>query len=159
MAITTTLYYPSAYLPGPLKEGFGLTPVSPLKRTQMVTGRARQRRAYTSTPTETDLAWIFSDAQAQAFEAWFRDDLSDGAAWFNIPLLTPVGLKNYVCRFTDIYKGPTPEGGFYWRYTAPVELWERPLPPSGWGHYPEWIVGSSLLDIALNKEWPNHDAD
>ncbi|ROE30853.1 hypothetical protein C4Y95_023160, partial [Klebsiella pneumoniae subsp. pneumoniae] len=89
----------------------------------------------------------------------FRDELSDGAAWFNIPLLTPVGLKNYVCRFTDIYKGPTPEGGFYWRYTAPVELWERPLPPSGWGHYPEWIVGSSLLDIALNKEWPKHDAD
>ncbi len=106
MAITTTLYYPSAYLPGPLKESFGLTPVSPLKRTQMVTGRARQRRAYTSTPTQTDLAWIFSDAQAQAFEAWFRDELSDGAAWFNIPLLTPVGLKNYVCRFTDIYKGP-----------------------------------------------------
>ncbi len=93
MAITTTLYYPSAYLPGPLKESFGLTPVSPLKRTQMVTGRARQRRAYTSTPTQTDLAWIFSDAQAQAFEAWFRDELSDGAAWFNIPLLTPVGLK------------------------------------------------------------------
>lgn len=59
MAITTTLYYPSAYLPGPLKESFGLTPVSPLKRTQMVTGRARQRRAYTSTPTQTDLAWIF----------------------------------------------------------------------------------------------------
>ena len=102
MAITTTLYYPSAYLPGPLRESFGLTPVSPLKRTQMVTGRARQRRAYTSTPTQTDLAWIFSDAQAQAFEAWFRDELSDGAAWFNIPLLTPVGLKNYVCRFTDI---------------------------------------------------------
>lgn len=25
MAITTTLYYPSAYLPGPLKENFGLT--------------------------------------------------------------------------------------------------------------------------------------
>ncbi|PCP75056.1 hypothetical protein CQA59_29070, partial [Klebsiella pneumoniae] len=25
--------------------------------------------------------------------------------------------------------------------------------------YPEWIVGSSLLDIALNKEWPKHDAD
>lgn len=59
MAITTTLYYPSAYLPGPLKESFGLTPVSPLKRTQMVTGRARQRRAYTSTPTQTDLARIF----------------------------------------------------------------------------------------------------
>ncbi|STR40489.1 alkanesulfonate ABC transporter permease [Klebsiella michiganensis] len=40
MAITSTLYYPSDYLPGPLKDSFGLTPVSPLKRTSMVTGRA-----------------------------------------------------------------------------------------------------------------------
>jgi hypothetical protein len=38
-----------------------------------------------------------------------------------------------------------------------AELWERPLAPAPWGNYPEWIVGSSLLDIALNKEWPKHD--
>ncbi|MCK9842961.1 hypothetical protein M1904_07400 [Klebsiella pneumoniae] len=156
----TDIYYPHDSLPMPLQEGYGFQPVSPLKRTQLITGRARQRRAYTSTPTQASITWFMeTDAQGLAFESWFRDALSDGAAWFNIPLLTPVGLKNYVCRFTDIYKGPTPEGGLYWRYTAPVELWERPLPPSGWGHYPEWIVGSSLLDIALNKEWPKHDAD
>ena len=47
----------------------------------------------------------------------------------------------------------------YWKYTATLELWERPLAPAPWGNYPEWIVGSSLLDIALNKEWPKHDAD
>lgn len=23
--------------------------------------------------------------------------------------------------------------------------------------YPEWLAGQSLLDIALNKEWPKHD--
>jgi hypothetical protein len=47
----------------------------------------------------------------------------------------------------------------YWKYSATLELWERPLAPAPWGNYPEWIVGSSLLDIALNKEWPKHDAD
>jgi len=154
MAITTSLNYPSDYLPEPLKEAFGLRPVSPLIRTKMVTGRARQRRKYTSTPSETDLAWILNDVEAQVFEAWFRDTLGDGSAWFNIPLLTPVGHKNYVCRFKDIYEGPTPEGGMYWRYSASVELWERPSYPAGWGNYPEWIAGSSLLDIAINKEWP-----
>lgn len=154
MAISTKINYPGDYLPCPLKEGFGLKPTSTLKRTTMVTGRARQRRAYRSVPTETAVSWIFSDAEAQLFEAWFRDVLNDGQAWFNMPLLTPVGSRNYVCRFTDIYEGPTPEGGMFWRYTARIELWERPMVPPPWGNYPEWIAGSSLLDIAINKEWP-----
>ncbi len=25
------------------------------------------------------------------------------------------------------------------------------------GNYPEWLAGQSLLDIALNREWPKHD--
>lgn len=93
MAITTTLYYPADVLPGPLKDGFGMKPKSPVKITELVTGRKRIRRGYTSVPTETDVAWIFTDAQAQAFEAWYRDVLKDGSAWFNMPLLTPVGQK------------------------------------------------------------------
>ncbi len=106
MAITTPIFYPSDYLPGPLKDSFGLKPVSPLKSTDMVTGRRRQRRAYTSVPTNTDIAWIFNDAQAQAFEAWFRDVLTDGSARFNMPLLTPVGLKITSAVLTISMKGP-----------------------------------------------------
>ena len=153
MAISTPIDYPSE-LPCILKDGFGLKPVSPIRRTQIVTGRSRQRRAYTSTPTETDISLILDDAQSQIFEGWFRDVLGDGVAWFNFPLLTPIGYKHYVCRFTDIYQGPTPEGGMYWRYSATIELWERPTIPPGWGHYPEWLAGSSLLDIAINRDWP-----
>ncbi|WP_058911870.1 hypothetical protein [Entomohabitans teleogrylli] len=154
MDITTNIDYPSDYLPCPLKDSFGLKPVSPLKTTQMSTGRRRQRRAYTFVPTETSIAWIFTDAQAQVFDAWFRDVLNDGVAWFNMPLLTPLGEKGYVCRFMDIPEGPTPEGGMYWRYSAKIELFERPILPPGWGYYPELIAGSSIIDIALNREWP-----
>nr|EKW5807788.1 hypothetical protein [Klebsiella pneumoniae] len=53
--------------------------------------------------------------------------------------------------------GPTLVAPKYWQYSATLELWERPLPPSGWGNYPEWLAGQSLLDIALNREWPKHD--
>ncbi len=56
MAITTTLYYPADVLPGPLKDGFGMKPKSPVKITELVTGRKRIRRGYTSVPTETDVA-------------------------------------------------------------------------------------------------------
>ncbi|VFT21057.1 alkanesulfonate ABC transporter permease [Klebsiella pneumoniae] len=45
-----------------------------------------------------------------AFESWFRDALSDGAAWFMMKLQTPAGIKFYKCRFTDIYQG-TGAGG------------------------------------------------
>ena len=156
----TDIYYPHDSLPMPLQEGYGFQPVSPLKRTQLTTGRARQRRAFTSTPTQASITWFMeTDAQGLAFESWFRDALSDGAAWFMMKLQTPSGIKFYKCRFTDIYQGPVLVAPIYWKYTATLELWERPLAPAPWGNYPEWIVGSSLLDIALNKEWLKHAAD
>ncbi|AEG99109.1 MULTISPECIES: membrane protein [Klebsiella] len=152
------IFYPHDYLPMPLQEGYGFQPVSPLKRTQLTTGRARQRRAYTSTPTEATVSWFMeSDVQGLTFESWYRDALSDGAAWFMMKLQTPAGIKFYKCRFTDIYQGPVLVAPIYWRYSATLELWERPLLPPPWGNYPGWIAGSSLLDIALNREWPKHD--
>ncbi len=39
----TDIYYPHDSLPMPLQEGYGFQPVSPLKRTQLTTGRARQK--------------------------------------------------------------------------------------------------------------------
>ncbi|HGO5393647.1 TPA: hypothetical protein ACK2W2_002290 [Klebsiella michiganensis] len=152
--ITTDIDYPDQWLPLPLKEGFGLKPEPTTRRTKFQSGHERQRRVSSSVPTKTDVYWLFTDGQAQAFEAWFRDVIKDGQSWFNMPLMTPIGTKKYVCRFTDIYEGPTPEGGMYWRYSANIELRERPMVPVGWGHYPEYLVNSGLLDIAVNQEWP-----
>lgn len=154
MGITSNIDYPHDYLPLPLQDGYRLKPVSPLLRTSMSSGRARQRRLYTSTPTEVSVSWIMDDSQGQIFEAWYRDAIADGASWFNMKLKTPIGVRGYVCRFTDIYEGPTLEGGRYWRYSATLELWERPLLPPGWGLYPGLLSGSSLIDIAINREWP-----
>ncbi|MCE1523703.1 hypothetical protein LWU38_10325 [Enterobacter hormaechei] len=155
MAKTTSINYPKDYLPIPLQEGFGMKPVSPLLRTEMTSGRARQRRLYTSTPTQASVIWLFSDLQAELFEAWYRDTIIDGACWFNMPLRTPLGnIDMNVCRFVDIYEGPTIEGGNYWRYTATLELWERPVLAPGWADFPDYIINSSIIDIALNREWP-----
>ncbi|EFA3856755.1 TPA: hypothetical protein ACGK2H_002276 [Escherichia coli] len=155
MAKTTSINYPNDYLPIPLQEGFGLKPVSPLLRTELTSGRARQRRLYTSTPTQASVAWLFTDPESQLFEAWFRDTIKDGADWFNMPLRSPLGIIDmYVCRFVDIYEGPTIEGGNYWRYTATLELWERPILAPGWADFPDYIINSSIIDIALNREWP-----
>lgn len=154
MAITTNIDYPHKYLPLPLQDGFAYQPISPLLRTEMTSGRARQRRRYTSTPTQAAVSWIMTDGQGQAFEAWFRDVITDGSAWFNMMLKAPTGIKPYVCRFVDIYEGPTLIGGKYWQFSATLELWERPLPLPGWGNFPEFLVGQSIIDLALNREWP-----
>lgn len=148
------IFYPNE-LPIPLKDGFGLEPISPFLRTKLTSGRSRQRRIYSSVPTQASVKWSFKkDNEAQLFEAWFRDALTDGVAWFYMRLKTPLGIKPYKCRFVDIYQGPILASGKFWQFTATLELWERPLLPPGWGFFPELVAGSDIIDIALNKEWP-----
>ena len=102
-------YYPHDYLPMPLQDGYAFQPVSPLKRTEITTGRARQRRAFISTPTQANVQWFFeNDAQAQ----------------------------------------------LYWQFSATLELWTRPVLGGGWAEFPDYIINSSIIDIALNREWP-----
>lgn len=90
------IFYPDEYLPMPLMDGYGFKPISPLLRTEMTSGRAQQRRRYTSTPTRASVKWIFkTDALAQVFEAFFRDALKDGQSSFYLKLQTPIGVKPY----------------------------------------------------------------
>ncbi|SDI77745.1 hypothetical protein SAMN05216588_12463 [Pseudomonas flavescens] len=148
--------YPHHLLPMPQQEGYAFTPVSPLLRTSMQSGRARQRRNYRSTPTEVPITWLFvSDAQAQLFEAWFQDALADGALWFEMQLKTPAGIQSYRCRFIEIYDGPALIGGRYWRFTSTLELRERPVIQGGWGlDYPEALRYMNFIDLTINREWP-----
>lgn len=146
--------YPREYLPLPLREGYAFQAVSPMQRTEMQSGRARQRRRFTSVPTMASVAWILDDVQAQLFEAWFEDALRSGSEWFECPLKTPEGIRDYVARFTDIYAGPALVGVSHWRFTAELELRERPILAPGWGSFPGFIAGMSIIDLALNREWP-----
>lgn len=149
------IYYPHGYLPMPLQDGYAYQPISPLKRTEMTTGRARQRRAYTSTPTQANVQWFMeTDEQAQLFEAWYRETITDGAAWFLMKLQTPLGVEFYKCRFVDIYQGPTLVAPIYWQFSATLELWKRPVLGDGWAAFPDYIINSSIIDVALNREWP-----
>ena len=56
-----------AELPMPLRNGYDTNHVSPLMRTELQTGRARQRRRYTSVPTMASVSWIMTQQQAQLF--------------------------------------------------------------------------------------------
>lgn len=145
--------YPTS-LPMPLREGYGFTPISPIRRSNKVSGRAVQRRLYKSVPTILAVRWMFSDAQALAFEAWFDEQLVSGSQWFECPLKVPGGIGVYKARFTDIYEGPNLVGLSDWSFSANLELWERPIIKGPWANYPDLIAGSPIIDLAVNREWP-----
>lgn len=147
------IYYPSG-LPRGLHSGRSYQLVSPLLRSDLVNGRARQRRGFTSVPQGARVKWLFTSAQGQTFEAWWRDQLKDGALWFECPLETPLGYDLYTCRFTDVYSGPARVGPELWSYSAELELRERAVPAEGWGDFPDFILHSDIFDYAMNREWP-----
>ena len=141
-------------LPLPEQSGYAIQHVSPLQRTQMVSGRARQRRIYTSVPSNVSVQWFLTEQQAQLFEAFFRYAITDGADWFMLPLKTPMFTGDYECRFTGIYEGPTLTAFNKWTVSATIEIKERQTLISGFAYVPQYVIDSSIIDVALNDLWP-----
>ncbi|TWI52990.1 hypothetical protein IQ22_02825 [Pseudomonas duriflava] len=145
-------------LPRPLMDGYDFQAVSPMVRSELQSGRARQRRAFTSVPTNATVKWLMNQSQAQYFEAWWEEILVSGTQWFDCPLSAPTGFQAYTARFTDIYQGPTPVTRGWWQFSATLELRKRPLLEPGWViDAPEYIVGAPLFDLAMTREWPDSD--
>ena len=141
-------------LPMPEQSGYAIQHVSPMQRTTMVSGRARQRRVYTSVPSNVAVQWFLTEQQAQLFEAFFRYAITDGADWFLLPLKTPMFTGDYECRFTGIYEGPTLTAFNKWTVSATIEIKERQTLDSSWVYTPQYVIDSSIIDIAVNQLWP-----
>lgn len=141
-------------LPLPLRSGYDVNHASPLMRSEMQSGRARQRRRYTSVPSLASVSWIFTQSEAQFFEAWFRWQLSDGTEWFNARLRTPMGLMACECRFADMYAGPTLVGVDRWQVQAQLEIRDRPTLLPGYDIVQSLVLQSAIFDQAINREWP-----
>lgn len=147
------IQYPPS-LPLPLRNGYGANTASPLMRTEMQSGRARQRRKFTNVPVFAGVSWILTRPQAMIFESWFKNTLVDGAEWFTIKLRLPIGFKDFECRFVDIPQGPELVGIELWRYTADLELKDRETLAPGFEILPTFIEGLDIFDQAMNREWP-----
>ena len=143
-----------AQLPLPEQSGYAIQHVSPMQRTTMVSGRARQRRVYTSVPSNVAVQWFLTEQQAQLFEAFFRYSITDGADWFLLPLKTPMFTGDYECRFTGIYDGPTLTTFDKWTVSATIEIKERQTLNAGFTYTPQYAIDSSIIDVALNDLWP-----
>lgn len=152
-------------LPNPNQEGYALQHVDSMQRTPLASGRARQRRRFTKTPTLMTVSWTFTDdAQAQLFEAWYRaphreDDptkggINDGTDWFEALIWTPLGFRHYRARFTGMYDGPHYVAVGVSRVYAELETYERHTLPPEDVEFPDEILYGSLFDLTMNKHWP-----
>lgn len=148
--------YPSG-LPYGLHSGRKFQLQNPLMRSELVSGRARQRRRFTSVPEAVSVSWLFNDGQGQLFEIWWRDQLVDGSLWFDCPLDSPIGLQSLTCRFTGAYEGPSRVGPDLWSYSATLELQERAVLPGDWSILPSFLLNKEIFDYAMNREWPLFD--
>ena len=141
-------------LPLPEQSGYAIQHVSPLQRTTMVSGRARQRRVYTSVPSNVAVQWFLTEQQAQVFEVWFKYSITDGADWFLCTLKTPLGIMPYECRFNGIYEGPVLTSFNKWTFSATLEIRERQTLTSNELFDIQGIIDSEIFDITMNQKWP-----
>lgn len=125
-----TTVYP-AYLPRPVRNGYAINHVNPLRRVDLQTGRARQRRMYGNTPSMVSVAWRLTEQEAFLFEGFYRHTLGDGVEWFACPLETPLGLQDYEVRFAAMYQGPALIGPDVWEIQASLEMRTRNTLPAG----------------------------
>lgn len=148
--------YPEG-LPCPLREGYEFTPVNNIVRTDMQSGRARQRVDFPRTPDTIQLKWIFNSPQATLFQAWAEQVV--GAGWFEIPLLTPFGFDTEEVRFMETPVGGALVGKFSWQFRVNCERRVRKLLDPEWVELlPDWVLHPEIFDIAMNVKWPKYTA-
>lgn len=96
--------------------------VSSVIRTQMDSGRARQRRRFTSQLRSITASWELDDDQYALFQGVVKYKLSAGADWFTISLPFGDGFKTYTARFV----GDTVNGAYqinmHWVVKVPMEI-------------------------------------
>ncbi|KAE8545340.1 hypothetical protein [Marinobacter nauticus] len=152
--MATTIDFPKM-LPTPHRSGYGLKSGPTFARTEMASGRAKQRPLNKVVPTVVPVTFLLTQEQAQIFEGWFNYEIAYGTAWFNCKLDSPMGLRPYECRFAEMYEGPERLGVRHWRYKAQFEIVERPVISEAWYRDGlQFVAYSSIIDLAINQEWP-----
>lgn len=87
-----------------LRDSYSVSPVKGFMRTEMEVGPARQRRIASAMPTNvTFKLLLLSRMELAVLETWYKRVLSNGAAWFKMPVDCGSGYVDTDCRFTDTY--------------------------------------------------------
>jgi hypothetical protein len=112
--------YP-ALLPAPTRD-YSLGIKNSAIRTQMESGRYRQRRRFLDSENTAQLVWLFTDAHYQLFDSWAFHALSGATGWFECPIVTGGGVQVHTIRIQAGEYSAKLENGMNWRVTATVDV-------------------------------------
>ena len=123
-----------------------------LLRTEMASGRARQRKRFQSVPTTMAATWKLEADQAVIFEGFVKHGTNDAVNWFVMPIRTPQGLIDHDVRFKQSPLESCSFNGGFWSYSANIEIKERQV-------VSEEATANSLLEPNTLDEFVNGVSD
>lgn len=91
-------------------------------RTEMDSGRVRQRKRFTSAIRTVPVRWTLTDAQWALFQGILEYKLNQGADWFTITLPTGNGMQSCTARFVSGSWNAKHVPVMYWDVTATLEV-------------------------------------
>ena len=92
-----------AALPLPKVGSVTITTTDPAVRSAIAMGTPQARLRFRRQVAATPLRLTMNDVQLAIFEAWFRQTISNGAAWFTMSLLGETGLATHTVRLLGGY--------------------------------------------------------
>jgi len=143
------LKYPEG-LPLAQRDGYAFNPTNNITRTEMQSGRARQRVEFEDAPDRLNLRWFFDALEAALFEAWVK---SVSAGWFEIPIVSPIGFETVTARFIEKPQGGELRGRYAWQFSATIEIEEREKLDEDLLLLPDFILNAEIFDYGMNREW------
>lgn len=116
-------------LPQPRASGYSIAPKAPYISTDMDSGRSRNRRRFTTTPSNVTVTWWFTLTQFATFEGFFEYDLNGGAKPFQVDLVNGMGITPVVAKFVNDppYQAPLGDNRVWFYVTATLLVKKLPV--------------------------------
>lgn len=123
-------------------------------------GRLYVQATGPDTPVIWDIEFRLTGVEAAALQQWFIFEINRGIDEFMMPIRTEFGLIMHKCRFLPEGLMDATEDGQSWVYRARIMARAQVIPTVYSDAadlivaLPDWPQWGSLLDQAINSEWP-----
>jgi hypothetical protein len=128
--------WPNGVLPSPsLSDDLAQQYPDLITRTDFDQGPSRQRSNWQSGPTTQWITWPMNAVQLRIFHGFWRNEISNGADWFTMPIFADDCYQTFTVRFVDVAQpvsstsgGQITRSGGEWIYAAVIETMDETAP-------------------------------
>lgn len=114
------------WMPKPQRNNYGYDVTDRRSRTDMEVG-SLIRVNYDTDETTLDCTLVCNAIQAQWFEKFERDMLSQGSQWFQMPIMIAGCIEKHTVRFASRPKAGSLVGPYFTSYQLRLDVQERDL--------------------------------